>query len=282
MISGAPRGPADPPDPQPHPPRQALLRTRLLLACGALLSCGGLLLACSNSAPPPPDTPRGGTTTVTAAPSPDPSAIPSASPSESALSTGLAPAPTLGPGAVSPARGLSKGVTCDSEGARCPEDHPICAVRSFSRCFGAEDLRREYPTAPGLPPILEGPCGDERACPPDRPYCISDAVTGCVTLDEGTRLAASLDARDDRDLGVYGQCTIASDCARGQTCCRGVMGLGLAACQRTCDFGMTQIHCAKDADCAPLRALCADKACRDRVRCEGTSLGFLQVCVGAP
>lgn len=190
----------------------------------------------------------------------------------------LAPVPTAAPDAIAPVAALKSGVTCNEEGHRCPKDHHVCVVRDFGRCFSEDDIRREMPKAAGLPPVSTDPCGKLGVCPAERPYCIWDSVSGCIALETATTMMRNDGMPAEKDVGVYGICTNPKDCLAGETCCRAFLGPGAAMCAKSCDLVNTQIQCTKDADCAPLRASCPDKACRDRVHCAATSPGFLKVC----
>ncbi len=193
----------------------------------------------------------------------------------------LAPVPTVAPNAKPPLKSLTRGVTCNADGDRCGADKPICVIRNFARCFSEADVRREMPNSPEMPPISKDACFGNEVCPDDRPYCIWDSVTGCV--DEPTA-KAMIDKEEPgpQTYGVYNQCTLAKDCMQGQTCCRGFMGHGYSSCQPQCDLANTQIQCSSDADCKPLRVFCSDQACRNKIHCNGTIMGFVKVCEQEP
>lgn len=263
-----------------------MLRSASILAPIWLLA----LVGCSgNSAPPAsvthvksdapaqtstPSASAAGSSSATMPPAADP---PPPAPSESKL----APVPTIAPNAKPPSKSVKRGVTCAEDGARCPADQPICVIRPFARCFSEEDIRREMPNAQGLPPISKDTCVDDKVCPDDRPYCIGDVVTGCVDEPTAVEMIRIQEPGPDT-YGVYNQCTLAADCPGGKTCCRGFMGHGYSSCQARCDLANTQIQCSTDADCKPLLAFCSDQACRSKIHCNATIMGFVKVCEEVP
>jgi hypothetical protein len=199
------------------------------------------------------------------------------SPSIEPVKSKLAPVPTVAPNAKLPSKAFAKGVTCSEDGGRCSPDKPICVIRNFARCFTEEEIRKDMPLVKELPPISKDACYRGEVCPNDRPYCIWDSITGCVDEPTATQMIDE-EPPSPQTYGVYNQCTIAKDCPWGKTCCRGGMGHGYSSCQPRCDLVNTQIQCSTEADCKPLRDYCSDQACRDRVHCNESIMGFVKVC----
>src|SRR5262249_202391 len=119
---------------------------------------------------------------------------------------------------------------CAPGGAACPKNQ---------QCIDGECV------APG-----HASCDGHKRCPDATPVCVSDQ-TGkqlpCVSKKE----AASIKGSDD--IGVP-PCTVPADCGSGKQCCTGgAIGAKLTYCQNNCDLNNTQLVCANEGDCGPVR-----------------------------